>query len=423
VWSFKSDPEFENQLNWIKEFMTRDVEPLDHVLDADCPRDDPMFEAFVRPLQAKVKKAGLWARHQSSTTDKHRVGHLEQVLIRQEIGSSRYGPLVFGVHSPDLEIEFLLAKFGTPQMKERYLKPLIDTQIAAAFATDEPQHGQSRSTPPTRAELKEGEWIITGQKWISSEARHSDFFVLTALTEPTTSDRAAGYSMFVVSADRPGIELIQDHKYAAQYDSGLLLLKLSDVRVETETLIGKQGSALQLLAFRSESLILNQAAQALCEANSCLQTTCELAAFRFENGVTGHESRTLEDELADNWIGIRQFRLLVLETAWLLDNDAKAIHLKRNLAAIKLLSKKILHDASSTAIRAHGILGLTDSLPFARYLMNSYKHGLAVVGADGSKARIAKLLVENSLSPTGNYPSFSRQDLKERAFDRYLRPR
>ena len=139
AWDFETDPEFQKKLDWIEEFMREEVEPLSHL---GMAVHGPLGrEKFIKPLQEKVKAQGLWACHLWPELGGQGYGQLKLALLNEKFGRSRFGPIVFGAQAPDTGNSEILAHYGTPGQKERYLKPLLNNEIVSCFAMTEPQGG------------------------------------------------------------------------------------------------------------------------------------------------------------------------------------------------------------------------------------------------------------------------------------------
>ena len=183
-WSFETDPEYQEKLDWAERFVREEVEPLDHVLGSHYDVKDPEFLRLVRPLQAQVKAQQLWACHLGPELGGPGYGQVKLGLLNEILGRSRFGPVVFGTQAPDTGNAEILAHYGSPAQKERYLRPLLDNEIVSCFSMTEPQGGADPLIFTTNARLEGDEWVINGEKWFSSNAIYADFLIVMAVTEP-----------------------------------------------------------------------------------------------------------------------------------------------------------------------------------------------------------------------------------------------
>src|SRR5437660_1957251 len=163
-WDFSTEPEFEEKLAWMREFVREEVWPLE-VLHAD----EGAFMHIVRSLQDEVKKRGLWATHLPPELGGQGFGQVKLGLMHEIEGSSPWAPLVFGNQAPDSGNSEVLAHFGTPEQKERWLYPLLDGRLRSGFSMTEPDHAGSDPVDMSTSAVLEGdEWVINGHKWFNA---------------------------------------------------------------------------------------------------------------------------------------------------------------------------------------------------------------------------------------------------------------
>ena len=177
MWSFETDPEFQASLDWIDEFTREEIEPLDLVFREPGDPWDPNSPAFaaMAPLREIVKQKQLWACHLEPELGGQGYGQVSLGLMNEILGRSRFGPSVFGCQAPDSGNAEILAKFGTPEQKEKYLKPLLNAEIASCYSMTEPQAGADPGEFLCTATRDGDDWVINGEKWFASHARFSAF--------------------------------------------------------------------------------------------------------------------------------------------------------------------------------------------------------------------------------------------------------
>ncbi|MFZ4604474.1 MAG: acyl-CoA dehydrogenase family protein, partial [Caulobacterales bacterium] len=144
MWDFRTEPEFQAKLDWMKAFVREECEPLDVLFpEHGDPYDvaNAASRAIVKPLQAQVKAQGLWACHLGKDLGGPGYGQVKLALMNEVLGRSYWAPTVFGTAAPDTGNAEILAMFGTAGQKERYLQPLLDGDIVSTFSMTEPQAG------------------------------------------------------------------------------------------------------------------------------------------------------------------------------------------------------------------------------------------------------------------------------------------
>ncbi len=143
-----------------------------------------MRQALIPPLQKIVKERGLWATHLGPHLGGPGFGQVKLALLNEILGRSECAPIVFGSHAPDSGNSEILAHYGTPELKERYLEPLLDNRIVSCFSMTEPQGGADPKVFTTTAVQDGDHWVINGEKWFSSFASMASFIIVMAMTDP-----------------------------------------------------------------------------------------------------------------------------------------------------------------------------------------------------------------------------------------------
>src|SRR5581483_3733379 len=148
----------------------------------------------------------LWATHLGPELGGKGHGQVKLSLLNEILGRSSWAPIVFGCQAPDTGNAEIIAHFGTPEQKERYLQPLLNGELFSCYSMTEPQGGSDPGTF-TCAAVKDGdEWVINGWKFFSSNAKTASFFIVMVVTNPDV-EIYRGMSMFLVPADTPGIKI------------------------------------------------------------------------------------------------------------------------------------------------------------------------------------------------------------------------
>ena len=245
MWSFETDPEFQASLDWIDEFTREEIEPLDLVFREPGDPWDPNSPAFaaMAPLREIVKQKQLWACHLEPELGGQGYGQVSLGLMNEILGRSRFGPSVFGCQAPDSGNAEILAKFGTPEQKEKYLKPLLNAEIASCYSMTEPQAGADPGEFLCTATRDGDDWVINGQKIWTSGAHYSDYGVIVVRTDPTVP-KHKGLSYFYVDMKAPGVEIKPIKQLTG--DSDFNEVYFTDVRVSDSQRLGEVGQGWQV---------------------------------------------------------------------------------------------------------------------------------------------------------------------------------
>ena len=143
TWDFSTEPEFQEKLDWIDEFVRTEIEPIDLAFSSHTVYDQthPVHREVIQPLQEQVKKQGLWACHLGPDLGGLGYGQVKLALMNEILGRSTWAPSVFGCQAPDSGNAEILAHYGTQEQKDKYLQPLLDGEIVSCFSMTEPQGG------------------------------------------------------------------------------------------------------------------------------------------------------------------------------------------------------------------------------------------------------------------------------------------
>ena len=403
-WSFETDPEFQAQLDWVEGFVTREVEPLDHVLGSAFDVDNPLNRKYVRPLQQRVRAHKLWACHLGPELGGQGYGQVKLALMNEILGRSRFAPTVFGCQAPDSGNAEILAHYGTEEQKRRYLAPLLENEIVSCFSMTEPQGGADPLIFTTTAERDGDHWVINGEKWFSSNASFSKFLIVMAVTDP----EAATYqrmSMLIVPTDTAGVEIVRDVSYGAHVPSHAYI-RYHDVRVPLDHMLGKPGEAFKVAQVRLGGGRIHHAMRTIGKARAALAMMCERALSRSTQGELLANKQMVQEKIADSWIELEQFRLLVLRTAWLIDRHQDYMKVRKDIAAVKAAMPKVLHDIAARALMVHGSLGLSNEMPFAGMVVDSFQVALADGPVEVHKVTLAKQLLREFKGSHDLFPAY-----------------
>ena len=405
AWDFETEPEFQRELDWIDTFVREEVEPLDLVLGTPADKNDAV-QRILAPLQEQVKERGLWACHLGPELGGLGYGQLKLALMNEILGRSGYAPSVFGCQAPDSGNAEILAHYGSPAQKERYLQPLLDGKITSCYSMTEPHAGADPTLFTTRAVKDGNEWVINGEKWFSSNARWSRFLIVMAVTDPDVS-AYEGMSMLIVPTDTPGVNILRNTGVGNEHEDemGHAYIRYEDVRVPEDHMLGAPGSAFVIAQTRLGGGRIHHAMRTVAQVRKAFDMMCERAVSREVRSGRLADLQMVQEKIADSYIEIEQFRLLVLRTAWLIDryNDYKRT--RKDIAAIKVAMPKVYHDVVQRAMHIHGALGVSNEMPFAGMMLAAEVMGIADGPTEVHKVTIARQVLRDYKPVDGLWPS------------------
>src|SRR5687767_12132577 len=210
AWDFQTEPEYQEKLDWVDEFVREKIEPLDFIFPHQqfVPLDAEKRKV-IDPLKDAVRAQGLWATHLGPELGGAGWGQLKLALLNEILGRSPWASTVFGTAAPDTGNAEIIAHYGTPEQKDRYLQPLLDGELFSSYSMTEPHAGADPTLFKTRAVKDGDEWVINGWKYFSSNANTASFLIVMVVTNP---DAGAynGMSMFLVPTDTPGVDIVRN---------------------------------------------------------------------------------------------------------------------------------------------------------------------------------------------------------------------
>ncbi len=411
AWDFETEPEFQAKLDWVDTFVREEVEPLDHVWGGlEFTPLDETRRKVIDPLKEEVRRQGLWATHLGPDLGGQGYGQLKLALLNEILGRSSWAPIVFGCQAPDTGNAEIIAHYGTPEQKERYLRPLLDGELFSCYSMTEPHAGADPTLFQTRAVKDGDEWVLNGWKFFSSNARTASFLIVMAVTDPDIS-AYQGMSMFLVPTDTPGINIVRNVGLAGEPDGhgSHALIHYEDVRVPAESLLGGEGQAFAIAQTRLGGGRIHHAMRTIGLAQKALDMMCERALSRETQGSILAQKQFVQGYIADSYAQLMQFRLFVLYTAWEIDkyNDYKKV--RKDIATAKVVMPTVLHDIAWRAMQVHGALGVSNEMPFARMIMGAGVMGLADGPTEVHKVTVAKQVLRDyrpsdDLWPTQHIP-------------------
>ncbi|MFJ6852379.1 acyl-CoA dehydrogenase family protein [Streptomyces sp. NPDC091271] len=424
MWDFSTDPDFQQKLDWMKTFVREEVEPLDLLFPAGGDPYDTSNEAalaILRPLQRQVREQGLWACHLGPELGGQGYGQLKLGLMNEIIGRSYWAPTVFGTAAPDTGNAEILAMFGTDEQKKRYLQPLLDGEIVSTFSMTEPQAGADPKEFVCRAWREGDEWVIEGEKWFSSNARYAAFLIVMAVTDPDAKPHER-MSMFVVPAETPGIEIKRNVSTMAErdeLDEGIHgYLSYHRVRVPLDAMLGNPGEGFKVAQARLGGGRVHHAMRTVGKCNRALEMMLERAVSRRTQGERLADKQAVQVMIADSHIELQQYRLLVLNTAWVIDNQPHGAA-RTQIAMCKVAMAKVYHDIVQRAVQIHGSLGTTHETPLADMWMGVPSLALADGPTEVHKVTVARQLLKNAEPAPGLFPTEHLPTKREAARRRY----
>jgi acyl-CoA dehydrogenase len=421
AWDFSTEPEFQEQLDWIDEFVREEIEPLDLAFSSHIvyDRSHPVHEKVIRPLQQKVKDRGLWACHLGPDLGGLGYGQLKLALMNEILGRSNFAPMVFGCQAPDSGNAEILAHYGSDAQKEQYLQPLLNGDIVSCYSMTEPQAGSDPQEFTCRAWRDGDQYVIDGEKWFSSNLRYAAFAIVMAVTDPDVPVYQ-GTSMFLVPTDTPGIEIIRNVGLAGEApgEGSHAYVRYDNVRVPVDNLLGGEGQAFAIAQTRLGGGRIHHAMRTIASCRKAFDMMCERALSRRTQGEVLAKKQLVQEKIADSYIQLEAFRLLVLQAAWKIDQVGGAKS-RREIAVVKVLTPQVLQDIVYRSLHIHGSLGTSNEMPLMGMWTMSPVMGIADGPTEVHKVTIARQVLKEYTPSDGLFPSTHLPPRQEAARKRF----
>tara|TARA_B110000259_G_scaffold187167_1_gene240451 strand:- start:2530 stop:3831 length:1302 start_codon:yes stop_codon:yes gene_type:complete len=423
-WSFETDEDFQKELNWIDQFTRDEIEPLDLVFRGPGDPWDPDSPAAkaMAPLRAIVKEKNLWACHIGPELGGEGYGQVKLGLMNEILGRSRFGPSVFGCQAPDSGNAEILAHYGTEHQKKKYLQPLLDGKIASCYSMTEPQAGSDPSQFTCVATRDGDDWVINGEKWFASHARFSEFLLVMVVTNQNVPIHE-GASIILVEKDTHGMEILRNSAvgpHAEQGDGVHGYIRFTDCRVPADNLLGEEGKGFMVAQTRLGGGRVHHAMRTVGVLNKAMDMMCERVLSRTTKGELLATKQMTQEKIADSYTQILQYRLHVLYTAWLIDKHKEYNReVRKEIAAIKAATPKILQDVVYRSMQLHGSIGASDETPLMTMWANIPELGMVDGPTEVHKITVARTVLREYKAAPGLFPSYHTQTQRELAMKKY----
>ncbi|GAB3412927.1 acyl-CoA dehydrogenase family protein [Flindersiella endophytica] len=368
---FAFDSRTEQLREHLLAFMAEHVYPAEPVFEEqvaylDDPWDRPPVLA---ELKAEARSRGLWNLFLPGDNGAG-LSNLQYAPLAEITGRSPHlAPEALNCAAPDTGNMELLNEFGTPEQRDRWLKPLLAGEIRSAFCMTEPDVASSDATNiGTRIERDGGDYVINGRKWWSTGGMSPacEILIVMGRTDPD-APKHRQQSMILVPRDTPGVNIRRGMRVFGYTDGphgGHAEIWFDNVRVPASNLIGDPGSGFAIAQARLGPGRIHHCMRLIGMAERGLELMCRRTLARQAFGGPIADQGVVQEWIAESRVHIEQLRLLVLKTAWLMDTVGnKGAHTE--IQAIKIATPRTVEWILDKAIQAHGGGGVSQDFPLA----------------------------------------------------------
>ncbi|SDN31778.1 acyl-CoA dehydrogenase family protein [Bacillus sp. OK048] len=385
--------------NEITAFMEDYIYPNENLFEEQLNQNENRWQVppILEELKAKAKNAGLWNLFMPDL--EHGVGltNLEFSSLMEIMGRSLMAPEVFNCAAPDTGNMEILEKFGTPEQKEEWLKPLLEGEIRSTFCMTEPEVASSDATNIQTSIKKVGdEYVINGRKWWSSGIAYENCKILIVMgkTDPT-APKYEQQSMILVPKDTPGVKIVQ-HLSVFGYDDaphGHSEVIFDNVRVPSTNILWAEGKGFAIAQGRLGPGRIHHCMRLIGSAERSLEYMIKRAQQRVTFGKPLIEQGVIRNWIAESRVEIDQVRLLTQRAAYMMDTvgNKKA---RGEIAMIKVAAPSMALKVIDRAIQVHGGGGVSETFPLAKLWAKARTTRISDGPDEVHKITVAKLEIK-----------------------------
>ncbi len=329
-------------------------------------------------LKGKAREQGLWNLFLPHEYGEYSPGltNLEYAPVAELFGRVPWSSQVFNCSAPDTGNMEVLAKFGSPEQKEKWLKPLLNGEIRSAYVMTEPQVASSDATNLELSIIPDGDdYVINGRKWWISNAMHPrcDIFIVMGKSD-FDAPRHAQHSQILIPRDTPGVTVVRHQTVFGSYNSpgGEAELRFDNVRVPKENLILGEGRGFEIAQGRLGPGRIHHCMRSIGQAQRALEYMARRVDSRVAFGKKLADQSSIRQDVAKSFCEVEMARLLTLKAADAMDRYGNK-QAKDLIAAIKVVAPTMAQTVSDRAIQAHGGMGVSEDTPIAYFFtLNRY---------------------------------------------------
>jgi len=364
-------PQAQNIRDQVRAFMVEHIYPNEQQMMREVAEGDRWQPIpHVELLKKTARDAGLWNLFLPDSGHGPGLSNLDYAPACEEMGRSPFAPEVFNCSAPDTGNMEVLARYGTDEQRERWLKPLLNGEIRSAFAMTEPDQASSDATNiSTRIEVDGDDYIINGRKWWTSGALDPRCAIMIVMgkSDPQNTSRYLQQSQILVPMDTEGVTVKRMLPVFGFDDAphGHAEVLFEDVRVPATNMILGPGRGFEIAQGRLGPGRIHHCMRLIGMAERALERMCRRTLSRETFGGRLSDRTVTRERIAESRILIDQARLLTLNAAWRMDTVGNKVA-RKEIAMIKVAAPTMACQVLDWAIQAFGGAGVTEDYGLAK---------------------------------------------------------